>query len=440
MIRKRSATTLCQALPTYFDTGLFSDVRLQFYDNSACWGICSSSDNKTKKKFVGELRLHKFVLYSGSVPALTQLIDRRYDDLDESDTVHMELDFSAHTWDVVCFFFSLIYHNKLAHSITESETMAAKLDENVLQLHQLASFYGFTELIDICHERAARLFSSNNVADFSAYCLHPLSQQAGHFYVPSEKHLLYTKLLHWYQLCIDDVPSDALFGAGAGKPLSGHRIKRALPHDHNSYGNKTVVIGQKKKWVENFQSYELPVASSVSGDTTSTQRRHTLHHYKRLCPSCIEMPNFVVKGNNVINMGVLDEQWSFSITYPMVTTTRPEKREVMLFLKKLGNSMVEDSPHTSSEEHMSVESGSQEQTKIKSKIHLFSRSMRDDIENTRYEELETLSDMSDLTRIGSISLHDPTDCYESICDRCQRQDDVYIFCVSVTITCQSQCK
>lgn len=102
--------------------------------------------------------------------------------------------------------------------------------------------------------------------------------------------------------------------------------------------------------------------------------------------------------------------------------------------------MVEDSPHTSSEEHMSVESGSQEQTKIKSKIHLFSRSMRDDIENTRYEELETLSDMSDLTRIGSISLHDPTDCYESICDRCQRQDDVYIFCVSVTITCQSQCK
>jgi hypothetical protein len=458
LLKKRSATTLCQALPDYFYSGLFSDVRLQFCDNSHQWRASHSNTNTNNdgaepdqsqqtSRVVMELKLHKFVLYSGSVPTLTKLMDRQYRDLrPDCDTIRVELNFDIFCPEVVRFFFSLIYYNKLARVLELGGELAQKVDENILQLHQLASYYGFDALINICHARMFRLFSSNNVADFSTHCLQPLAQQPGHFYVPGEKRFLYAKLLHWYQLCIDDVGAGAsLFGGGASIL---RRKATSMTGGHSSYGNKTVVIGQKKKWVEGFEQFQLPPACSTTtmmedGSGRSSTR---IQHYRRICVDCINKPRLIHKGHAVINMGVLDEQWSFSMTYPLapspiMTTTTTTGRNLMMFLKKhqssAGNNsmMVEDSggaTTSSSEEHMSVEQ--QECTRLCSTIRLFSQNIDDEqCGNVRHEVVETVSNLAELTRVGCIALHPEEDCYVAVCDRCQQEDAVFIFCLSVDV-------
>ena len=402
-MKKRSATTLCRALPDYYRSGLFSDVKLLFFDNSGGAGQSRPTGL--------EIKMHKFVLYSGAVPVLTRLIDRNhYNDLRSDDTIHLELNFSEFDEATVRFFFGLIYHNKLSQALAESPEMNATLDENILHLHQLAGYFGFVALLAICQDRMYRCFSADTVNQLSAYCLHPLNGQTGHYFVPEEKHTLYTKLLHWYQLCVDDAAPDALFAAGGGGEYSP-RCK----------SNKTVVIGQKKKYVENFSRFQLPPAGAVAGSTGE------LHHYRRVCVQCVRNPRLVHKKENaVINMGSVGA-WSFSMTHKLVDNVN-----MMLFLKHQSTTSASSSSEEN-DDHMSVESSSSgECVRLQCRVGLFSQ--RDDgLSGCSEETLETSNNLSELTRVACVKLHSEDDCYESVCDCCRRTDPVFIFCISVNI-------
>jgi hypothetical protein len=346
------------------------------------------------------------------VPVLTHLIDQHFGDLQPDQSIRVELNFGEFTTDVVHFFFGLIYHNKLEHALAKSPEMTRQFEENVIQLHQLASYFGFAALIDICLARLYRLFSLDTVNHISAYCLQPLgSERGGHYYVPGEKDRLYTKLLHWYQLCIDDAAPDVLFQGAA--PISPRRNSRA------SSANKTIVIGQKTRLVEGFARYLLPPSG-----VTSTANRDSLVHYQRVCTECICTPRLTHrKETAVINMGSPSNNWSLSMTHRI-----GDNRNMMLFLK------YRSTQEHAGEDQMSVESSSSshEGVRIQSRVKLFSQSLID--EGEQGEQLETTSNLGELTRIANVVLHRPEDCYEGLCDCCHRSESsVFIFCLSITV-------
>jgi hypothetical protein len=356
-----------------------------------------------------EIKAHKFVLHFGAVPVLAKLMDRQNWPASlntANQSIRVELNFGAFSQDVVRFFFGLCYHNELAAAFAEPHgVLRQTLEENVLELHQLACYFGFSALQTLCQARAYRLFSLETINDLSNYCLQPLSEaQGGHYYVPQEKHALYTKLMHWYQLCVDDAAGPA-----------------------RSTGNKTIVMSQKRRHVENFAQFQLPDAGAQhQGDATTR-----LTHYRRVCTECIQRPRLIHRERNaVINMGACDDQWLFSMTHKLGDNTN-----MMLFLKyRYGGGATSTSSSQSDDDHMSVECSSGA-TRIYSRVRLFNKAGGDeDCSDVTEDEMETDGALSELTRVCCLALHPDEDCYEAVCDCCRRaQDAVFIFCITVTI-------
>jgi hypothetical protein len=380
---KRTATTLCSALPDYYHTGLFSDVTLRFFNHyhAAAAGP------------VLELRMHKFVLYSGSVPVLTNMIDARYGDLKADQCIKIELDFETFEVELVRFFFSLIYHNKLHHAIARSPKISQALDRSITHLHQLALYFGYVALRDICYDRMCRLFSPETVGTIRDYCMHPLSlEQGGGFHVPDDKRRLYDKLIQWEKFCRTSSPSDE---------SSGIRYASDLASCH-------------------------------------------IFHVRRVCTACLTSPQLVHrKDHGVIDMGTLAslhdpcERWSFSMMHRL-----GDNVNMMLFLKHQRRSdCIEDSySSSSSDEHMAVECHDGAR-RVRTRVSLFSKNSDDDRDEqtttttTTTSEINVDNDLCGLTCVNSFRLRiNSEDCYESKCDCCQREAPVYIFSISVEMT------
>jgi len=417
------------------------------------------------------IKTHQFVLHFGSVPVLTRLMDPEHQyrrgskpandsgDSGETDSdgprkIRIELNFSQFTDEVVRFFFGLIYYNELRDALQrpEQQEELAYIEENVLQLHQLACYFGFTALQELCQERSYRLFSLGSINQISGYCLHPLSsEQGGHYWVPDDKRALYTKLMHWYQLCTDDAVADGLFPGGHN---TDYDIEMPRPRRHSGSGsnisNKTVVLSQKKSHVQDFNQFQLPVAGiDHHHDGDGYDHRTRLTHYRRVCAHCISHPSLIhKKENGIINMGTVSDgagdAWSFSMMHKLGNNT-----SMMLFLKHRSAAGATTTSYSSQsdDEHMSVESGSNssshEGIKIQSQVRLFSTQPHDIV---RCDELETgdRQRLGELTRISHFQLHPEEDCYEGQCDCCQHQQNVggsesdglhpvYIFCITVDI-------
>lgn len=382
-MRPGAPTTLCDRLPELYSTGQYSDVQLQFFDNSiGAPGRCARLTIDT----------HKFILRLGSVPVLARLLDtEHYADLRDNQTIRIELNF-AHFANpaVLRFFFGLIYHNKLASAVQKSVELAHFIDENVLQLHQLACYFGYAALQDLCLRRLYRLFSLDTASHISEYCV--LQQQQQHrqsYYVPQEKHALFTKLMHWYQLCCVDAHVDA------------------------------------RSAVEHFdRHYRLPDAGITFPSAATTR----LTHYRRVCTDCVKNPRLVTHGreNGVINMGTVggggSDRWSFSMAHRLGNNTN-----MTLFLK---HRMAGDGGGSSSsdDDQMSVD----ECTRVRCQVRLFSQA-RDDTTCCTELVVASAHQLTELTR--QLVLHAEQDCYEGLCDCCQRDDEspIYVFCISVDI-------
>jgi hypothetical protein len=345
-------TKLCHNLPNLYKTGNFSDITLQFFHNSGL------GPTPLESLPILEVKTHRNILSACNSEILNQFVNNRY-----REGVRVELNFECFSKEVVHFFFSLLYHNKL------TPHLLSKNYENITQIHQLAIYFQFQALVDLCHAILYNLFSLEHLPVLVDYC-HPTPNAN----VSYDKCPLYTKLVRWDQLC-----------------------------------NNPTLMGEREE-----VGFHLPGRSiMVEGGVVR------LYHYRHMCLSCISGNKLMIGGNVcIIDMGFLESldgyRWNFSMT-----RRKSDPSSVYLYIKELAPPVV-----VGTEDNMSVET-----THIESKVSLFSKLINDEVVSTQCEA-DTLSSV---TQIAHLQLHDLNYCYESQCDSCKTYAATFIFCITVCI-------
>lgn len=216
-----------EKLASVYTTGHLADVTLSV--------LHEGGDSTEVYRFA----LHRLVLYAGSAPLLRHLIDGRTRDF-TGGHLELRLDCTRYSRDVLTQFFALLYRHSLAAETFAQEQLRF-IDENALQLHQLALYFGFDALVSLCEARLAYHLDACHFPLLRQYC-HSLPHTGG-----SAVHRLSQHLDSWYRFCGND---DVDIASSQRVTCHYHRICRDCLFCHRQTFRDTFVgdLGNRDNW------------------------------------------------------------------------------------------------------------------------------------------------------------------------------------------------
>lgn len=331
--------------------------------------------------------------------------------------LRLELDFSnGLSNEVVSLFFSLFYVKHF-----NEEQLKEAIHYHILELYELACYFLFDALVVYIEQYLIATMSLTYFTPLTRFCL-TMEESSGNYQIIESKAYLFTRLLQWYQCCID--PSTSFLSYNEGKCDSDYYA------DH-----KTTILRNLSQRIKNIDKCQLPIKSITKPNSLITR----LQHYHRICPSCLESTS---KKNRIgafsyIELGHLTQT---SINGSETYFFRLKKR----FVSRHGSPLSHNNANNNTIEmtrqysHKRQRLNTEEEEdeilyQCDSHITLLSRKRIIDTKEDTYNE----KDISMPTEIAKFLTHKPKHCYEGHCDQCNLRKSIYIIVLDITLHNQS---
>ena len=359
-------------------SGLYSDVTLR---------LCDQASRECQL----EVRAHKVVLYWSQIGYFRKLIDGWSKEVG-TQVIDIYLDFQLYTPEMLRLFVYTIYMDSIEPGAL-SPADCKLLHDNVLHFYQLAHRFTFDALLRYCLACLYDCFSLETFETLSDYCLLRRTQQedARPYTIRDDKLTLYSKLVQWYQYCVElpHLPSTqphALDTVDCSHETPPHQL--LMRHEAS---------------VENFSQCRL-LRRGIDWD------RGRVTQHRNMCRDCLFTGGHQVFAMYTVELGgVKRRDASFSCRF---TLTR-EKEDWSLWVTL----SQRDSP-----DDMAVEAPRRPSTH-QVRLSLFSKLVQ---EWGAQSDAKTLPNDSS-TQVLTFSLHDESHCYTAQCAACLAQRPVYIF-------------
>lgn len=350
--------------------------------------------------------------------------------------LRLELDFSNGLSDrVVEFFFSLFYLNRFDHcddSDVENQQIKEELHYNILELYELACYFFFDALTVYIEEH---LFSTMSLSYFTPlyrFCL-TFDEARNRYSIIESKAALFTRLLQWYQACVDT--SIQLL------PPSSSAIEAVCDSDYYAV-HKASIIADVWRRVNMIEKCELPSREILRG-VENTE----LRYYHRICPTCLDSTD--KKANRIgafyyADLGQLrkttrngSETYFFRLKkkkkLSYATTTRQGDNNNLVTIELTRRRAYKSN---TIDTQLEEEHAKERRYLCKSRVSLLSRKREID----RLEYSYNQKDISVPTEIGKFTPHKAKYCYDGQCDQCNKSSSIYIVILQISLTkqvCQS---
>lgn len=321
----------------------------------------------------------------------------------------LQLDFSQSLSDeVVILFFSLFYVNRFDETHLQSQNLKEKVHYHILELYELASYFLFDALIFYIEQHLVSTMCLTYFSPLMQFSL--LQSSGGDYHILDDKLSLFTRLLQWYQCCIE--PSS--------------------PEAEQDYyvREKENIMTDLSRRVKNIEQCEIPRKSVISLDSLNTR----LYYYHRICPACLDGDS---KANR-IGAFYYPEIGELSKTYRNARETFAFRLKRKLHSKQNISAveLIYQREYTQKRQRLESEIDWLEEEEgeyeCTSQITLLSRKHAKDIIRRVYKE----KDISVPIEIGSFAMHKEKYCYETECQHCHLYKPSYIILLDILLTRQ----
>jgi hypothetical protein len=262
--------------------------------------------------------------------------------------------------------------------------------------------------------------------------------------IPSKAHL-FSRLLQWYQCCIDPIA-----------PATYQIPPTEMGTEYFLY-HKEVILNDFSQRIENLESCNVPRHQVTLLPTQASSRKIKLNHYHKICNTCLcnHRKNNTVNAYYYTDLGSLKKTYSNgSETFFFRLKKRvPSNRDSMPprsnasssnnntieltcvreYTKKRARNSL-NMQLVDEEENEWLEKEQEQERSIsyscESQVTLLSRKRQNDMIDHTYKE----SDISRPTAISHFLLHKPKYCYEAHCEHCKVKKPVYVFILNVTLS------
>lgn len=415
----------------------FGNLRTLFFNKSDCSDLVLHICDIGQQEKRVEIHSHLVVLCSASryiQSCLTSIMNHQnVNRIQTTDTqlvrnkliLRLEIDFSTNELsnEVVQLFFSLFYVQRFddPHS-AETE----KIQYHILELYELACHFLYDSLIVYIEQY---LIANMNIGYFTPlyrFCL--ISDPSnGRYQMIESKAPLFTRLLQWYECCVDLTIGTPSVSIGALSYYAEH---------------KTTILEDLYRRVDNIELCQVP-SKSISYANTPDRDSISLRYYNRICPSCLENP----KKRNIVGAfaytelghlttrggGDHSETYYFRLKKKVIAIRGSPLRlqNNTIELTRLRNQPQQIQPGGARKRPLSIHDDRPEEKRYEctSKVTLLSKKREKETTENHYSE----KDISVPTEIGRFVTHKAKQCYEAHCDQCNIRRHVYIILLDVTL-------
>lgn len=310
VIKQKPAEAL-RNLASVFNSGICSDIVLSMYD-------------ETSKTHVIDIQSHILLLYLNSGYFRTHfdntLFSNKMKPCEEKNRLCLLLPFDENIdKNLICLFFSLFYVT-LFDAQHLNQEQRDKITHNILYLYQLAWRFDFYALSGYCEEQ---LFATMTIEYFgllTEFCL-SRDNETGRFSIKQHLVSLYSRLMQWYQCCIDHTEYSNLLTSTIIQPATTATTttttqQQQMADPAPKYGrkylscNKEEIMRDIMTLVDGIQQCQIPVKNhTLSANHMNTQIRY----YRRICSDClVNRSNSAssYQGYYYINFGSLTRYYS----------------------------------------------------------------------------------------------------------------------------------
>lgn len=390
-----------------YNTGQLADCKLRLHD-------------QTTGQHMLDIYSHKLILCSGADYFASLISNCRqlqasviHCASEKIDLFAVYLDFSWLSAELIRDFFKLFYINVFdeEHLSTEEITYIVS---NVLQLYQLADYFQFHALARFCEKN---LFAEMNLGYFrllTDYCVEEHSQcplTGTRYHVPLNKLRLYSRLMQWYQCCVE---------MGDETTVGQQQDEKARPtrsQYHSS--NKEQLLQCCAQRIANYEQCRVPERQVLA--VKSPQMGRQIRYYRKICVDCLQRQSLQ---QQYIDMGLLqygaaasNETYKFRLHQKSDNLFGVEMR----FSASAAGAATEDMCVEIEGSEVSLNDGALYD--LSAEVSLLSKRLDNEVCRRQMDgrPLQTVSE------IGEFRLHERQMCYSGRCDGCeQRNQQLFI--------------
>lgn len=379
-------------------------------------------------RVVFHVQTHLVILYAASGYFRTLMAGQF--DVGDNSQFSVRIDFSqlepSLAENVVRLFFRLFYVTIYDERQLSSEEMRL-IDEHLLYLYQLASWYDCDALRLYCERRLFGAFSLDCFKLFSDYALTENPTGDGRFCILDERLRLFARFLQWYQCCTDEKKEE---DEEETTPTA-----TTLNEDY-FLCNKRRIMNALLSDVENITRCRIPRRTI----TATSQAERQIDYYRRICHHCLT----TTTTTTTRSLGCLErryfngkEVYAFRLGRDE-TLSRRFRVQLTLERTLTGTAERVGLKRSRSDATMEVESpdwlpaaATETVYRCHSEMVLLSkRQVLDRVVTQLTQSVET----EQARTIGVFERHSVDDCYQGRCDSCRRPGRsiyVLILCLRV---------
>ena len=363
---------------------------------------------------VFSVQTHRVILYAASGYFRTLMTSQ----FNTGTEFSVKIDFSqleqALAEHVVRLFFRLFYVTIYDERQLSGEELRL-IDEHLLYLYQLASWYDCEALRLYCERRLFGAFSLDSFKLFSDYALTESRQAESKFCILDERVRLFDRFIQWFQCCTDE-------------KSNGSEDEEAQQLNEDYFlCNKRHIVNDLLTSVENITCCRIPTRTVVA----PSQTRRQIDYYRRICHHCLTS-----RGDAYKSLGCLEkryrngrEVYAFRLRQQQQQQRRFDVQ--MAVERSLVSPQRAGLKRSRSDSEMEVEcrgewlstTASEETYRCHAEMILLSkRQVLDRVVN----QLDGGGGEESRT-IGVFERHPAEDCYQGRCDSCRRgQRSIYV--------------
>jgi|WetSurMetagenome_2_1015567.scaffolds.fasta_scaffold29695_4 hypothetical protein len=288
-----------QKLGVLFNNSCLSDLIIHIYD-----------EETGEKKL--SLASHRLVLYAASeyfrIIFETQKKNSPFAVLDGNLSITLNFSHGLEK-EVVELMFRLFYVPVFDSNQMDSDQIKT-INHHILYLYQLSLRFTFDALTVYCEEL---LFANMTLGYFgllTEFCL-VKNEETGRFSIINERISIYSRLMQWYQCCIDHTDYSNLLTTTVMTTSNNNHSDTPTRYNRQYLScNKEEILRDMMNLVDNIQQCQIPVKNhTISANRESMK----IDYYRRICHDCLSNSNKKAKtyqNNYYINFGTLKKYYS----------------------------------------------------------------------------------------------------------------------------------